>query len=96
MFPVTFISANTSTVPVPLGRSSKFELEVFVLMTLPSISISSTRNLFWYITLSKVPKFKYCPSLEIVLPMMLTSPMSALFVVIRFVVRVVPVTSSSY
>ena len=46
MFPVTFMLECTSTVPVPLGRNSKFAFEELVLMTLPSMSILSILALF--------------------------------------------------
>ena len=37
IFPVTFVSANISTVPDPFGRSSKFAFELSVLIVLLSI-----------------------------------------------------------
>ena len=44
--PVTFMLLSTSTVPVPLGASSRLAFELLVLITFPSMSMLSTRNLF--------------------------------------------------
>ena len=46
ILPVTFMSACTSTVPVPLGRNSRLAFELLVLITLPSISMLSITALF--------------------------------------------------
>ena len=47
IFPVTFVSANISTVPVPLGLNSMFALVSLELITLFSKSKLSIVNLFW-------------------------------------------------
>jgi hypothetical protein len=56
----------------------------------------STVNLFWYITLSAVPKLSVGCVVDIVVPVILTLPMLASVLTSTCGARVVPVTSKSY
>jgi hypothetical protein len=57
VLPLILMSSITID-PVPFALNSKFALEAFVVIVLPSMSIESILNLFCYTTLSSVPKFR--------------------------------------
>ena len=96
MLPVTFNSLKISTMPVPLGRSSRFILLVVTSIRLLDICKSSTSKALLYRIVPESAKFKM--GAEVV---MLDPVNVRLFTVLtpgtsKLVVLMVPTTSKGY